>query len=113
MNQDTSSQNMDASDSLRAKIRQLYSFLKEANQLQFKPVRKLADHPHVIRLTDIPKHPSAQIFRPVKIQESQEIPDILVRVSRPKLTKCPNPPASIDEWLLPKWCPTSSIVRQI
>ena len=103
MNQDTSSQNMDASDSLRAKIRQLYSFLKEANQLQFKPVRKLADHPHVIRLTDIPKHPSAQIFRPVKIQESQEIPDILVRVSRPKLTKCPNPPASIEEWLLPKW----------
>jgi very-short-patch-repair endonuclease len=103
MNQETSSQHVDASDSLRAKIRQLYSFLKEANQLQFKPVRKLADHPHVIRLTDIPKHPSAQIFRPVKIQESQEIPDILIRVSRPKLTKCPNPPASIEEWLLPKW----------
>lgn len=103
MNQETSSQNMDTSDSLRVKIRQLYSFLKEANQLEFKPVRKLADHPHVIRLTDTPKHPSAQIFRPVKIQESQEIPDILVRVSRPKLTKCPNPPSSIEEWLLPNW----------
>ena len=103
MNMETSSQNPNASDSLRAKIRQLYSFLKEANQLQFKPVRKLVDHPHVIRLTDIPNHPSAQIFRPVKIQESQEVPDILVRVSRPKLTKCPQPPASIEEWLLPKW----------
>ena len=80
MNQETSPQNMDASDSLRAKIRQLYSFLKEANQLQFKPVRKLADHPHVIRLTDIPKHPSDEIFMPIKIQESQEIPDILIRV---------------------------------
>jgi very-short-patch-repair endonuclease/superfamily I DNA/RNA helicase len=103
MNQEKSSQYLDASDLSRAKIRQLYSFLKEANQLQFKPVRKLVDHPHVIRLADIPRHPSAQIFRPVKIQESQEIPDILVRVSRPKLTKCPNPPASIEEWLLPKW----------
>lgn len=102
MSQENLPSSPDAQTSLRSKIRQLYSFLKEANQLQFKPVIRLIDHPHIIRLDDLPNHPSAQIFRPVNSQDSHGIPDILVRVSRPKLTKCPSPPASVEEWLLPK-----------
>ena len=74
-------------DKLRLKVRQLYGFLKEANQIQFRPVRRLNEQQYVIRIADMPKHPSAQLFRPVKVENSLEIPDTLIRVSRPKLTR--------------------------
>ncbi len=90
-------------DKLRLKVRQLYAFLKEANQIQFRPVRRLNEQQYVIRIADMPKHPSAQIFRPVKVENALEIPDILIRVSRPRLTKCPSPPESSQDWLLPNW----------
>ena len=88
---------------LRLKVRQLYAFLKEANQIQFRPVRRLNEQQYVIRIADMPKHPSSQLFRPVKVEESLEVPDTLIRVSRPKLTRCPAPPASCLEWILPNW----------
>lgn len=91
------------SDVIKSKIRQLYQFLKEANQLRFRPVRVLTDQPKVVRLADMPNHPTMQMFRPVCIENAQEVPDTLLRVKRPWLTKCPAPPASIDSWLLPNW----------
>lgn len=90
-------------EKLRLKIRQLYAFLKEANQIQFRPVRRLSDQEFVIRIADMPKHHSSQLFRPVKTEDSSEIPDTLLRVSRPNLTKCPTPPESCFDWLLPNW----------
>jgi very-short-patch-repair endonuclease/superfamily I DNA/RNA helicase len=93
----------EVSNKLRLKVRQLYAFLKEANQIQFRPVRRLSEQPYVIRLSDMPMHPSAQLFRPVKAQGSLEVPDTLIKVSRPKLTRCPKPPDSCVDWLLPNW----------
>ena len=90
-------------DKLHAKVRQLYAFLKEANQINFRPVRFLSDQQFVICIADMPKHPSAQLFRPVKVGNTSEIPDVLLRVSRPKLTKCPNPPEECLGWLLSNW----------
>lgn len=90
-------------DKLHVKVRQLYAFLKEANQIQFRPLRSLSEQQYVIRIADMPKHPSAQLFRPIKIEDSLEVPDTLIRVSRPKLTRCPAPPESTVEWLLPNW----------
>ncbi len=93
----------EVADKLRQKVRQLYAFLKEANQIQFRPVRRLSEQPYVIRIADMPNHPSAQLFRPVKVENSLEIPDVLIQISRPKLTRCPNPPNSCLDWLLPNW----------
>jgi hypothetical protein len=90
-------------DRLRGKVRQLYAFLKEANQIQFRPVRRLVDQQYLVRLSEMPRHPSAQLFRPVRIENSLEVPDVLLRISRPKLTRCPSPPDSCSEWLLPNW----------
>ena len=92
-----------AAETLRLKVRQLYAFLKEVNQIQFRPVRRLSEQHYVIRIADIPNHPSAQLFRPVKTENTLEISDVLMRVSRPKLTKCPSPPDSCADWLLPSW----------
>ena len=90
-------------DKLRAKVRQLYAFLKEANQIQFRPIRRLNEQQYVIRIADMPKHPSAQLFRPVKVENSLEIPVTLIRVSRPKLTRCQSPPESCSDWIPPNW----------
>jgi superfamily I DNA and/or RNA helicase/very-short-patch-repair endonuclease len=89
--------------SLRIKVRQLYTFLKEANQIQYRPVRRLIDQTYVVRISEMPRHPSAQLFRPVLVESLLEVPDVLMRVARPKLTKCPSPPDSCLDWLLPNW----------
>ncbi|MFZ2629124.1 MAG: AAA domain-containing protein, partial [Rugosibacter sp.] len=91
------------SDIVKSKIRQLYQFLKEANQLRFRPVRVLSEQPKVVRLADMPNHPSMQLFRPVRTEDTQEVPDTLIRVRRPHLTKCPAPSPSLQGWLLLNW----------
>lgn len=102
------------SDVVKSRIRQLYQFLKEANQLRFRPVRVLSEQPKVVRLVDLPNHPSMQLFRPVRTENTQEVPDALIRVRRPQLTKCPAPPASIVEWLLPNWDdPTKQVLHTV
>ena len=99
-----SNQRLNVSDVIKSKVRQLYSFLKEANQLRFRPVRLLSEQPKVIRLGEMPNHPSMQIFRPIQaVDNAQEIPDALLRIKRPHLTSCPMPPATINSWLLPNW----------
>ena len=43
------------------------------------------------------------MIRPVSTTAGQEIPDLLLRVKRPLLTRCPQPPEVIESWLLPGW----------
>ena len=93
----------DAAGNLHAKVRQLYAFLKEANQIQFRPVRRLTDQPYVIRISDMPKHPSVQLYRPLITSSALEIPDVLLKISRPNLTPCPRPQPAFADWLLPQW----------
>lgn len=88
---------------LKSKIRQLYRFLKEANQLRFRPVRSVGEQPKTIRLAEMPAHESVQFIRPVRDNNSEDVPDVLIRVRRPVLTRCPAPPESVEPWLLPGW----------
>lgn len=90
-------------DETKSKVRQLYRFLKEANQLRFRPVRSVGEQPKTIRLAEMPAHESVHFIRPVRDDSSQEEPDVLIRVKRPTLTRCPAPPESIEPWLLPGW----------
>lgn len=91
------------SNIVKSKVRQLYQFLKEANQLRFRPVRVLSEQPKVVRLADMPNHPSMQLYRPVSAEDAREVPDTLIRIRRPQLTRCPAPPSSLQGWLLPHW----------
>jgi very-short-patch-repair endonuclease len=90
-------------DAIRHKVRQLYLFLKEANQLRFPPVRKVGQHPKAIRLADAPEHPSVQINRPRRGETAEVMGDCLIRVGRPTLDACPPPPPNVSNWLLPGW----------
>jgi hypothetical protein len=90
-------------DIVKNKIRQLYQFIKEINQLDYPPARVMSEHPKVVWLADMPEHPLIQLYRPVCNKDSQEPPDTLLCVGRPQLTKCPTLPASLQGWLLPNW----------
>ena len=89
-------------DDVRTKVRQLYLFLKEANQLRFPPVRSSSQHPKAVRLADAPDHPCVSINRPRR-ESAQAVDDCLLRIRRPSLTSCPPPPFSVSNWLLPEW----------
>jgi very-short-patch-repair endonuclease len=91
------------STTVKNRIRQLYSFLREANQLRFRPVRLLNEQPKVVRLAEMPQHESMHLYRPVQVQGTQEVPDVLIRIKRPATTQCPTPPETIAPWLLPGW----------
>ena len=91
------------SEDIRHKVRQLYLFLKEANQLRFPPVRNLSQHPKVIRLADAPEHPCVQIHRPSPGETVQAVDDCLLRIGRPASMPCPPPPFNVSQWLLPDW----------
>jgi very-short-patch-repair endonuclease len=91
------------SEDIRHKVRQLYLFLKEANQLRFPPVRNLSQHPRVIRLADAPDHPCVQIHRPRPGENAQAVDDCLLRIGRPASMPCPPPPFNVSQWLLPDW----------
>ena len=94
---------MAVSEVIKNKIRQLYQFLREANQIKLRPVRQLSDQVKVIRLAELPDHPAMQLYRPVQLEQTQEIPDTLLRIKRPTITRCPTPPDSLAGWLLPGW----------
>ena len=94
---------------IKQKVRQVYQFLKEANQLRFRPVRELQLQPKYIRLSAMPNHPAIQLFRPLCAENAQELPDTLLRVRRPVLTKCPPPPQSLVPWLLQEWSDPAKI----
>ena len=88
---------------IRHKLRQLYLFLKEANQLRFPPVRHVSQHPRAIRLADAPDHPCVQINRPGASSGAPVEDDCLLRIARPASTPCPTPPFNVSNWLLPDW----------
>jgi very-short-patch-repair endonuclease len=90
-------------EDIRHKVRQLYLFLKEANQLRFPPVRNISQHPKAIRLANAPDHPSVQINRPRRGESAEVMGDCLIRVGRPTLSSCPPPPLNVSNWLLPDW----------
>jgi very-short-patch-repair endonuclease/superfamily I DNA/RNA helicase len=91
------------SETVKNRVRQLYSFLREANQLRFRPVRLLSEQLKVVRLAEMPQHESMHLYRPVQVLDAQDVPDTLMRIKRPVTTQCPPPPETIASWLLPGW----------
>lgn len=92
-------------------VRQLYQFLKQANQLRYTPIRNIESQEKFIRFAEMPSHPTLQIQRPIRVdEETQETPEFLVRVRRPLQTPCPTPPQPLQKWLLSGWDdPTKSV----
>ncbi len=89
---------------IRHKVRQLYLFLKEANQLRFPPVRHVSQHPRGD--STWPTRRTIRACRsigPARNDGAQVADDCLLRIARPMSTPCPPPPFNVSNWLLPDW----------
>jgi hypothetical protein len=89
---------------MRERLTKLFEFLKAYTDLRFPPVRDIAQQPRSFWLKDLPAHPSVELFRnPGKSEEEVEDSDIVLRLTRPEITECPQSPAALAEWLRPGW----------
>jgi very-short-patch-repair endonuclease len=98
---------MDAAEVVQAqrgRLRKIFEFLKAYTELRYPPVRNIEQQLKVLWLKDLPKHPSIELYRNGNNLEPEfEDAGVVLRITRPKLTACPRPPAAIAGWLKPGW----------
>lgn len=92
-----------ARQTVKDRVRNLFSFLLEANRLRFAPTRRLNDQERAISLSQLPEDPSIQLVRPVSPHDGEPAAEFSLVVTRPVLTTCPLPPQLLREWLISGW----------
>lgn len=91
------------SNILRQRLKSLFQFLREANNLRFRPERNISDQIRILKLTNLPEHPSIQLISPCSTEPGQAPIEFEFRISRAKTTPCPAPPEELLEWLVSGW----------
>lgn len=90
--------------SVRERLTKLFEFLKAYADLRYPPVRDIAQQPYSLWLKDLPSHASVELFRDTsKPNDEVEDNSVILRLTRPAITKCPSPPAALSEWLKSGW----------
>lgn len=97
-----------AREAARTKLLQIFRYLKEFNQLRNPVQREVNNQPWTLWLDDLPDHPSIRrgTVRPrdVDSQDPSHLDDDpILTVRRPTLSRAPEPPAALSEWLKPGW----------
>jgi DNA polymerase III delta prime subunit len=106
----------------KQRLRQVFQFLKELNQHRYPPKRQITEQKWHLSLSNLPEHPAVQLGRrtaaeSITTEETVTVrsigsddtngsggsADFVLRVRRAKLTKCPQPPSMIEEWILTGW----------
>jgi hypothetical protein len=83
---------------VRERLTKLFEFLKAYIDLRYPPVRDIAQQPHFLWLKDLPTHTSVELFRDAgKPTDEAENNDIVLRLTRPAITRCPSSPAGLSE----------------
>ena len=86
------------------RLRKVFEFLKAFNDLRNPPIRRIDQQQKILSLTDIPDHPSVELFcNGTAADDESDNAGIILRVTRPTLTRCPLPPASIAGWVRSGW----------
>lgn len=105
----------DASRTANRRLEQVFRFLKDLNQHSNPAVLTLDDQPWTLWLDDLPDHPTITKAIPQAVICASEAgaPDndaqrtggseVVLTVARPKITRPPEPPSIIREWLLTGW----------
>ncbi len=89
---------------VRERLTKLFEFLKAYTDLRYPPVRDITQQPRSLWLKDLPSHPSVELFRDAgKTEDEVEDNDIVLRLTRPVITRCPPPPPALSDWLKPGW----------
>jgi very-short-patch-repair endonuclease/cellulose biosynthesis protein BcsQ len=84
-------------DPLRARIRQIFSFLHAVVQQRYAAPRRISEQPFRLSLSTLPDHESV-LFTP---EGNFDTP--ILEVKRPRLIRCPRPDAELLPWLEKGW----------
>ena len=104
----------------RPKLLQVFRYLQALHQLRNPIQREITAQPWVLWLHDLPDHPCVRQGQGMAANHAQDsdeqenladssrdeviaADDYILKVSRPRLTDPPEPPAEILPWLLPGW----------
>ncbi|GGD99935.1 AAA domain-containing protein [Paenibacillus nasutitermitis] len=94
-----------STDAVRMRLTQIFKYLQGLNQIK-NPVKKSIDDQHwKLWLSDLPKHEDIECrFLELGSEpDAEDSLDVLLKVRRPILTQCPEPPELIRDWLIPGW----------
>lgn len=96
----------------REKLTRVFRYLEALNQHRNPATRQIQEQAWSLRLRDLPEHSSIQRgsvkAAPPKTKDgnsqgAEESPTYVLRVQRPKLSRAPEPPQIIAEWLREGW----------
>ena len=88
----------------RERLLKVFEFLKAYTELRYPPVTDIGRQLGVLWLKDLPPHHSVELFGDLgQLESGEDQADIVLRLTRPALTECPEPPATIADWLMPGW----------
>jgi very-short-patch-repair endonuclease len=98
----------EARDQTQAKPRilQVFEYLKALHAYRSPAERQIGKQRWSMWLSELPDHPSVRLVSasvPRDGTAAGELPDILLTVRRPQLTKAPAPPDALREWLETGW----------
>ncbi len=87
----------------REKMRQLFRFLKEYAAIRFPYVRDLNEIRWKLSLDELPQHSGITVLRITADDEREgdenDGPTILIRIRRPRLSRPPERPPALRDWL--------------
>jgi hypothetical protein len=84
---------LDTVEEGRARLGQVFRYLKALHEQRYPPVRSLSQHPFSLALRDIPEHECVDV----------DFDDAVLRVRRPVLTVCPLLPENLKRWVIRGW----------
>ena len=98
---------MSRANSTKERLVQTFKFLKELNKLR-NPVPRDLSGSEVLRLDAWPAHPCVQVLARRREDDDADAAaeaeiELLIRIQRARLTPCPKPPETLDDWLKPGW----------
>lgn len=90
---------------VRMRLTQIFKYLQALNQIK-NPVKKsIDDQRWKLWISELPIHEDIECrFLDRGIEpDAEDSLDVLLKVRRPVLTQCPEPPEFIRDWLIPGW----------
>lgn len=85
---------------IRDKLTRLFRFLQEMHQLRNPVTKQVQNHFWHLWFHDLPDHPVIQLGNPANHDGHEPF---ILKVGKPDLTPCPEPPQEIQSWLQNGW----------
>jgi len=92
---------------IKTRFRNVFEFLRAYNDLRTPVITDINQQISVVWLDSIPKYPSIRFnefvdpHKETKDGESEN--DVVLEITRPKITPCPKPPEILSDWIIPGW----------